>query len=179
MALGTRYQIEDCGVARTLDIVGERWTLLIVSNLFFGLRRYSDVRKRIGISPAVLTQRLNGLMEEGLVARVPGAGAHDEYELTPRGETLWPVVSALVQWGNRNYLEPRFRQEFTHHRCGTALDAAGFCERCKIVPSAHDVDRQPRPIDLEPDPAVGQDAWPQRLLEPAPRPAAPSPAGAR
>lgn len=166
MALGTGYQMEDCAIARTLDVVGERWTLLIISNLFFGLRRYSDIRKRIGISPAVLTQRLNRLVEEGVVARVPGRGTHDEYELTPKGQTLWPVVSGLVQWGNENYLEPQYRQDFTHHQCGTTLDEAGFCERCKIVPVARDVDRQPRPIDLEPDPAARRDAEPQRLLEP-------------
>ncbi|AJE38883.1 winged helix-turn-helix transcriptional regulator [Streptomyces nodosus] len=169
MALGTGYRMDDCAIARTLDVVGERWTLLIISYLFFGLRRYSDIRKRLGISPAVLTQRLNGLVEEGIVARVPGAGAHDEYELTPRGETLWPVVSGLAQFGNKNYLEPKFRQDFTHHQCGTSLDDTGYCERCQVVPAARDVDRQPRPVDLEPAYTPTRGTEPHRLLGPLPR----------
>lgn len=167
MALGTSYEMEDCAIAQTLDVVGERWTLLIVSYLFFGLRRYSDVRKRLGISPAVLTQRLNRLVEEEIVARVPGPGAHEEYALTPKGEGLWPVVSGLVQWGNDHYLDPKYRQDFTHFQCGTALDDKGFCPKCHVVPSARNVVRQPKPVDLEPAPTGAHSA--QRLLEPLPR----------
>jgi DNA-binding HxlR family transcriptional regulator len=162
MALGTSYAMADCAVAQTLDIVGERWTLLIVSYLFFGLRRYSDVRKRLGISPAVLTQRLGRLVDEGIVTRVPGAGAHEEYELTAKGQTLWPIVSGLVQWGNANSVDAEYRHEFTHYQCGTALDATGFCPECAIVPPARDVVRHPCAAELEPGPATPR--APRRLV---------------
>lgn len=163
MALGTSYEMEDCAIAQTLDIVGERWTLLIISYLMFGLRRYSDVKKRLGVSPAVLTQRLTRLVDEDIVARVPGPGAHEEYELTAKGEALWPVVSGLAHWGNENCLDPKYRQEFTHFQCGTMLDDAGVCPRCTIAPTPRDVVRLPRPVDLTPTPPARA---PQRLLEP-------------
>lgn len=161
MALGSTYEMDDCAIAQTLDVVGERWTLLIISYVFFGLCRYSDIRKRLGISPAVLTQRLNRLVEEGVIARVPGPGAHDEYELTGKGERLWPVVSGLVAWGNENYLDPKYRQDFTHYQCGTVLGDAGYCAHCKLVPPARDVVRQPKPVDLEPVTPIRQ---PRRLI---------------
>jgi len=164
MALGTSYEMEDCAIAQTLDIVGERWTLLIISYLFFGLGRYSDIRKRIGISPAVLTQRLGRLIDEGVVERVPGPGVHDEYALTQKGETLWPVISGLANWGNRNNLAPEYRQDFTHFQCGSTLDEKGFCAHCGVVPSARNVVRQPRPVDLQPELAIARDPHPQRLL---------------
>ncbi|GAB3397990.1 helix-turn-helix domain-containing protein [Humibacter soli] len=163
MALGTSYEMEDCAIAQTLDVVGERWTLLIVSYLFLGLRRYSDIRKRLGISPAVLTQRLNRLVDEGIVARVSGAGAHDEYAITPKGERLWPIVSCLANFGNENYVDPQYRQEFTHFQCGDVLDEAGYCARCRVVPPAHDVVKQPKPAELVPAPAAPA-RGPRRLL---------------
>ncbi|WP_187977251.1 helix-turn-helix domain-containing protein [Mycetocola sp. JXN-3] len=165
MALGTTYDMEDCAIATTLDIVGERWTLLIISHVFFGLRRYTDIRTRLGVSPAMLTQRLNRLIEAGILARTPGRGVHEEYTLTPRGEDLWPVVSGLAGWGNDNGLDPKYRQDFTHARCGTVLDRAGFCPACTLVPPARDVVRLPRPVDLEPAPSTPASA--RRLLEAA------------
>ncbi|MFD9736586.1 winged helix-turn-helix transcriptional regulator [Umezawaea sp. NPDC059074] len=169
MALGTGYRNQDCPTARSLEVVGERWTLLIICNLFYGLRRYTDIRTRIGVSPAILTQRLNRLVEEDIVARVPGIGAHEEYELTPKGEKLWPALSGLVQWGNEYYLEPESRQLLTHHQCGDALDNAGYCARCRVVPPPRDVVRtrpeSPADADLPGPRARG----PHRLLEPLKR----------
>src|SRR5215470_14509780 len=130
MSLGSGYDL-DCPIAEALDVVGERWTLLIIRDLFYGVRRYSDFRKHTGVSPATLTQRLNRLIDEGIVVRVPGPGAHDEYELTPKGEGLWPVLSGLAQWGNEYYMEPSSRQTLTHYQCGTPLGDAGMCEHCK------------------------------------------------
>lgn len=169
MSLGSDYQHQDCPVARSLEIVGERWTLLIVRDLFLGLRRYTDLRKHIGLSPAVLTQRLNGLVEEGVVARVPGLGAHDEYELTPKGERLWPVLCALAQWGNENYMAPDRRQLLFHSQCGTPLDGAGMCERCKVVPTARDVVMRPRPPFAGDDAGSTRTRGPLRLLDSARR----------
>ncbi|WP_326566208.1 helix-turn-helix domain-containing protein [Amycolatopsis rhabdoformis] len=166
MALGTGYHDQNCPVSRSLEVVGERWTLLIICSLFYGLRRYTDIRNSVGISPAVLTQRLTRLVEEDVVARVPGIGAHDEYELTAKGEELWPVISGLSQWGNEHYVQPDARQILTHHQCGTVLDETGLCTHCKIVPTARDVVRQPRPIDADATGATPRTPRPHRLLEP-------------
>jgi DNA-binding HxlR family transcriptional regulator len=168
MALGTGYQDQNCPISRSLEVVGERWTLLIICSLFYGLRRYTDLRNQVGVSPAVLTQRLTTLVEEGVVARVPGIGAHDEYELTAKGAQLWPVLAGLAQWGNEHYVTPEARQILTHHQCGGTLDATGLCAHCKIVPTARDVVRQPRPIDLAPadPPTRVRTAHPHRLLQP-------------
>src|ERR1700760_341270 len=99
MPLGTDYAHQACSVARSLEVVGERWTLLIVRDLFYGIRRYNDLRKHIGLPPATLTDRLTSLISHGVVARVAGEGARDEYELTAKGVTLWPVIYGLAQWG--------------------------------------------------------------------------------
>ena len=95
MPLGTDYAGQPCSLARTLEIVGERWTLLIVRDLFFGVRRFSDLQRHLDIPRAVLASRLAALVEAGVVEP-------DPYRLTERGEELWPAVHALMQWG-----EPR------------------------------------------------------------------------
>lgn len=92
-----------CGVARALDVVGERWALLIVRELLLGPKRFSDLRAGLpGVSPDVLTQRLRELEAAGVVARrtLPPPAASNVYELTPRGAELRPVVLALGRWGS-------------------------------------------------------------------------------
>lgn len=166
MALGTDYADQDCAMARTLEIVGERWTLLIIRDMFYGLRRYSDFRKNIGLSPALLTARLGGLVDEGVVARVAGSGAHDEYELTAKGEELWPVISALATWGNKHYMADGHRQVVVHALCGTPL-AGGFCPACELTPDVHDIAMKPRAdARLEVERAMGRAAAPHRMLDP-------------
>ena len=139
MPLGTDYANQDCAVARALEVVGERWTLLIVRDLFYGIRRYSELKKHIGLPSATLTSRLNHLVDEGVVERVAGSGSRDEYVLTDKGTTLWPVVSGLAQWGNRNYVAPENRMEYMHRVDGALLDASGSCSKCGAIPAAEDV----------------------------------------
>jgi DNA-binding HxlR family transcriptional regulator len=166
MPLGTDYALQHCAIARSLEIVGERWTLLIIRDLFYGIRRYSDLRQHIGLPPATLTERLNHLVAEGVVERIPGRGARDEYTLTDKGARLWPVLSGLAQWGNANYVEPEKRMKMTHRACGTALNAVGFCEHCGVTPEATDVLVQ-KPIEGGgDDPFASALAEPHRLLEP-------------
>jgi DNA-binding HxlR family transcriptional regulator len=83
MALGTGYQDQDCAIARALEVVGERWTILILRDCFLGVRRFSDLQAHLDISKAVLTERLNSLVESGLLERT-GSG-HPEYLLTEAG----------------------------------------------------------------------------------------------
>jgi DNA-binding HxlR family transcriptional regulator len=165
MPLGTDYTNQDCAIARALEVVGERWTLLIVRDLFYGVRRYSDLRKHIGLPPATLTARLQHLADKGVVERVSGSGARDEYVLTRTGENLWPVISGLAQWGNANYVAPENRMSYRHRSCGP-LDSRGACETCGKIPVAADVVIQkPETADLD-DPFAAALREPHRLLQP-------------
>ena len=99
MPLGTDYARQDCSLARSLEVVGERWTLLILRDCFFGVRRFSDFQAHLDISRAVLSARLDALVADGLLTRT-GTG-HPEYALTEDAMGLWPALYALGRWGDR------------------------------------------------------------------------------
>src|SRR5688572_12870030 len=99
----TRFDDENCSVARALEVLGDWWTLLVVREAFLGTRRFADFEAALGISKNVLTRRLGHLVDHGVMARVD-AGVHGqryEYELTPMGKDLLTVVTALRQWADR------------------------------------------------------------------------------
>lgn len=93
-----------CSVARSLEILGEKWTLLVVREAFFGVTRFADFRARLGIAPDVLTARLETLVEGGVLERRPyrdaGQRQRDEYVLTAAGGELQTVLAAFVAWGD-------------------------------------------------------------------------------
>ena len=91
-----------CSVAQCLDVVGEWWSLLIIRDAMMGVRRFDDFQARLGISRNILTQRLNYLVGKGILARVPYSDhpPRAEYRLTDRGRDLWPVITAMRQWGD-------------------------------------------------------------------------------
>jgi len=93
-----------CPVARALDIVGERWALLIVRDAFDGVRRFGEFQESLGIARNILTDRLRFLTEAGVLDVVPASdgSAYQEYALTPKGEALFPVILTLRQWGEAN-----------------------------------------------------------------------------
>jgi DNA-binding HxlR family transcriptional regulator len=102
--LGKDYEGQDCALARALEVVGERWTLLIVRDAFYGVRRFNDFQAHLDIPKAVLSDRLAGLVYEEILERRPDpehAGRH-LYELTAAGRDLWPVLAALLGWGGRH-----------------------------------------------------------------------------
>jgi DNA-binding HxlR family transcriptional regulator len=92
-----------CSVARSLEIVGEWWTLLIVREAFFGTERFSDFEANLGISKNILVERLNKLVDAQILTRTPMAGRGNPvtYRLTDKGRDLLPVIVALMQWGDR------------------------------------------------------------------------------
>jgi len=92
-----------CSVARSLAIIGEWWTLLVVREAFFGTERFSDFEAKLGIAKNVLTERLNKLVDSGVLERrpLPGRGNPVSYRLTAKGRDLLPVIIALMQWGDR------------------------------------------------------------------------------
>jgi DNA-binding HxlR family transcriptional regulator len=122
-----------CSVAQSLEIIGEWWTLLIVRDAFFGIRRFDDFVERLGISRNVLTNRLDRLVEAEVLARRPydeGRGRYD-YVLTDKGRALWPVLVALRQWGDEWVLGEGNEPILLEHRtCGHETTAVMACDVC-------------------------------------------------
>ncbi|MEJ5071700.1 helix-turn-helix domain-containing protein [Enterobacter ludwigii] len=98
---------EPCPVARSVDVIGDRWSLLIVRNVFDGMRRFGDFQRNLGMARNILSDRLKKLVNaEILEMRAASDGtAYQEYVLTPKGESLFPVVVALRQWGEQHLFE--------------------------------------------------------------------------
>jgi DNA-binding HxlR family transcriptional regulator len=101
---------DPCSIARTLGVVGERWTILILREAFFGASRFAEFRDRLGVAPDVLSDRLATLVEFGVMSREPyrepGARSRFAYRLTPAGRELQVVLSALQQWGDEYLPRP-------------------------------------------------------------------------
>jgi DNA-binding HxlR family transcriptional regulator len=122
---GTRYT-QFCALARAAEIIGERWTLLIVRELLLGPTRFGDLAARLdGVSPALLTGRLNALMETGVVQRatLPAPFNAQVYELTETGRALQPAIRELIRWGGRFLFPMRADDTFEPDWVLLALDA--------------------------------------------------------
>lgn len=125
---------ENCPIGRALDVLGEKWTLLIVRDALNGVRRFEDFRQHVGMSDAVLSDRLRKLVEAGVLSTRPyrDAGSRErlEYRLTAKGRDLLPVVVALKQWGEQHYGDPRGSVvEVKHRACEGSVHAVLQCER--------------------------------------------------
>jgi DNA-binding HxlR family transcriptional regulator len=166
--LGKDYERQDCAIARALEIVGERWTLLIVRDALFGVRRFSDFHAHLDVPKAVLSERLSGLVEHGILERRPDPehSGRQLYELTDAGRRLWPVLHALLVWSDRNDIENS--RLFRHAACGTELDEMAACPHCKVTPLVEDIVTEPRPgrAPFRDDPVAIALRGPHRLLEP-------------
>ena len=132
MALPREYTAESCPIARSLEIIGERWTLLIVRDAFYGVRRFSDFRAHLGIPKAVLAERLALLVAEGVLTKTSTGRRHDEYVLTEKGRRLWPTIWSLITWGNENYLQTPIRRTYRHVGCGGTIRPDGTCSGCDV-----------------------------------------------
>jgi DNA-binding HxlR family transcriptional regulator len=131
--LGRTYDSQRCSVARTLELVGERWTLLIIRDAFLGVRRFGDFADRLGIARNVLQDRLERLVEAGVLAKEPyqQRPLRHEYRLTDMGRDLWPSIVALLQFGDRHLAPPEGAPMLLLHRgCGGELDDRRVCRRC-------------------------------------------------
>ena len=167
--LGKDYAGQECALASTLEVLGERWTLLIVRDAFFGVRRYSEWVARLDIPRAVLSDRLRGLVANGVLARRddPGHAGRTVYELTGAGQELWPALHALISWGDRHRRPST--NAYRHAACGTDLGPGAACPGCGVVPAAADVLVVPRATGGSPgrtDPVSAAMGRPRRLLEP-------------
>ena len=98
----------NCSLAQTLSVIGERWTLLILRDAFFGARRFGQFERSLGIAKNILTARLNLLVDEGILAKRESAeGAHPEYALTEKGLDLQPILLSMTHWGDRYKADAR------------------------------------------------------------------------
>lgn len=136
MTVRTSLSEELCPVARSLDILGDPWSLLILREIFAGNRRFDGLKNELGISDPVLSKRLQRLVEEGLLDRAPYGGSvrpRVEYVLTDVGEDTLPVLHALARWGRRHTTSPipgRGNLSVECVVCGTQSENADWCQTC-------------------------------------------------
>jgi DNA-binding HxlR family transcriptional regulator len=169
MPLGRDYPAQDCSLARALEVLGERWTLLVLRDCFFGVRRFSDFQARLDIPKAVLCARLTELTDAGVLRREPYGAGREEYVLTERGVELWPAVYALLQWGDAHFASGGSRRQFAHAACGNLVDRHGWCAQCGVLPEPDELEMRPGPGiagSKRTDPISVALKEPHRLLEP-------------
>jgi DNA-binding HxlR family transcriptional regulator len=141
-----------CSVAQCLEVVGEWWSLLIVRDAFLGVTRFDDFRERLGISRNILNQRLGRLVEAGVLSK-DAYTQHPpryDYRLTAKGHDLWPVLTAMRQWGDR-YAAPQGPPlQVRHKSCGQIADAVMACSACGELLEGNDVRAELGPGAVEP-----------------------------
>ncbi len=136
-----------CSVAQCLEVVGEWWSMLIVRDAFLGVSRFDQFQSRLGISRNILNQRLSRLVEAGVLSKnlYSEHPPRYEYRLTAKGLDLWPVLTAMRQWGDR-YAAPQGPPlQFRHKGCGKVADAVLVCSSCGEALQARDVRAEPGP----------------------------------
>lgn len=149
-----RLEEESCSLARTLSVIGDRWTLVILRDCFLRVRRFDDFQSRLGITPHVLSSRLKKLVSGGVLRRVAYSERPRRYEyiLTEKGLDLYPVVMALVHWGDRHMADERGRPLLHRHKaCGETFDPVTTCSVCGEPLDA-------RSVQVEPGPGAGPEA---------------------
>jgi len=146
--LGNDYNGQVCSIAGALDVVGERWSLLIVRDVFLGLRRFDEMQADLGIARNVLQTRLTRLVDEGVLEKrlYQQRPPRFEYRLTEKGLDLWPAIVALMQWGDRYAALASGPPVLLEHKgCGGAVDEHRICESCGERLSVRDARAQPGP----------------------------------
>ncbi|MBF8187403.1 helix-turn-helix transcriptional regulator [Nonomuraea sp. K274] len=172
MALGKNYDGQDCSLARALELIGERWTLLVVRDAMYGVRRYGDFLAHLDIPRAVLSQRLSTLVDAGILdrRRYQDAPPRDEYVLTATGRELWLPVLAISQWGERHLTKTGPRRLFHHVTCGARIDATTLCATCGRTVPIEEAEVRPGPglSETREDQVSLALRSPRRMLDPIP-----------
>jgi DNA-binding HxlR family transcriptional regulator len=144
------YDSANCAIGSAVEIIGERPTFLLLREAFNGVRRFDDMQRRTGMPRQVLSDRLARLVTEGLLRKVPyresGQRRRDEYRLTAKGLDLYPVLVALMEWGDRHAVGPAGPQVLLRHRdCGEPVQVQLSCRAGHVLDSARDVTPVPGP----------------------------------
>ena len=146
---------ENCSIARTLEVIGERWTILVLREVFNGVRRFDEIQRHLGVPRPILSDRLRRLIDDGVLTRreyrEPGQRVRHEYRLTETGLELQTALLALMEWGDGHPASPGGPARVVRHRdCGEPLHVALVCAAGHTVTSPRDVvgDRGPgaRPL---------------------------------
>jgi DNA-binding HxlR family transcriptional regulator len=143
------YPDQVCSIARSLEVIGERWTMLILRDAVLGLERFEDFQGSLGIASNVLTNRLRLLCDEDVLERVPDQQrpGRSKYVLTDKGRELGPVLIVLMKWGDRHYPARGGPPRLTLHvGCGGSIGPDLHCDRCGNQPAAAgDIELRPGP----------------------------------
>jgi DNA-binding HxlR family transcriptional regulator len=146
------WSVENCTIGRAMAVLGEKWTMVVLREVFSGIRRFDDMRVRTNIPRQVLTNRLANLVEEGILRRVPyqepGSRVRYEYRLTEKGFDLQPIMIAVRQWGDKHLADEEGPSFLTEHRdCGERIRLHLVCG------AGHEV-QQPRAVVTVPGPTA-------------------------
>ena len=144
---------EPCSVARTVAVIGDRWTLMVLRDCFLGVRRFEDFQARLGISRTITAERLKGLVGEGVLRKVryQDNPLRFEYRLTDKGHDLYPVIMAVVSFGDRHYAGPEGQEGagppllHRHKACGCDFHPVTTCSECHAPLVARDVETRAGP----------------------------------
>jgi DNA-binding HxlR family transcriptional regulator len=146
--LRSDYQGQNCSIARSLELVGERWTILVLRDVFLGLRRFDQLQRNLGVARNVLAARLDRLVAEEILEKVPyqERPPRHEYRLTAKGLDLWPVIVELLRWGDRHASSAAGPPIVLRHKgCGGELGEHRVCTRCGRSLEVGDVRAEPGP----------------------------------
>jgi DNA-binding HxlR family transcriptional regulator len=146
------FESGTCSVARSVEVLGDRWTVLVLRDVFNGVRRFDDLQEHLGIARDVLAKRLTALVDEGVLTKVPyrepGSRTRFEYRLTQAGWDLRPVLIALIEWGDRYRADPDGPPlVVVHDECGEQIHVALECA------AGHRVEADTR-LRLQPGPGA-------------------------
>ena len=138
---------QECSVARTVAVIGDRWTLMLLRDSFLGVRRFEDFERRLGISRSIIADRLKTLTDEGVLRReaYQDRPVRHEYRLTDKGLALHPVIMAIVRWGDVHASGAAGPPLIHRHKaCGCDFHPVQTCSECGGEVTARDVDVRPR-----------------------------------
>lgn len=141
---------ENCSVQRTLEVIGEKWTLQVLREAFQGVRRFDAMRDHLGVSDSVLSARLRTLVGHGVLDRteyrVSGARRRYEYRLTEKGRDLYPVIVAMLSWGDRYRADAEGPALGVFHAdCGASIDVELRCARGHRLSGPREAYAEPGP----------------------------------
>jgi DNA-binding HxlR family transcriptional regulator len=144
------FDTANCNIAAALEVVGEKWTFLVLREAFNGIRRFDDMQRRTGAPRQVLSNRLSRLVAEGILRKAryqeSGQRSRNEYRLTEKGIELFPLMAALLAWGDKYAAAPGGPSvELTHRDCGAPVFLQLACSRGHVLGSARDVTPIPGP----------------------------------
>ncbi len=143
------YDTANCTIGAAVSAIGEKWTFLVLREAFNGVRRFDDMRRRTQAPRQVLSDRLSRLVADGMLRRVPyqerGQRARHEYRLTQKGLDLYPVLVALMEWGDTYAAGPGPQVQLTHRDCGAGIKLQLACTDGHVLDSPREVTPLPGP----------------------------------